>query len=347
MKRNKFNLIFVSIVLFFTIFLSGCGEGTSSTGSNVKTANFGLDSSFVDGNGGLTFEFQKNSPPEIIRDQSLEPFFVRFYIENLGEYNIPQNGSHIAISGFNKVDLNLDDHSQELKELRGVKLQGSTGEIPGGSQLITFANLRYMREVMGTNFPLTIYADICYPYETNSVVVACMNGDTTIAIDEQNKICELDNDAIENFANSAGPVKIENVKQYRNGEHSINLVFDIYHIPLSDTAELYGTNSFNNDCALKDQQSQYTNKNKVEYVVNTGLSGSINCDVTGNPSNSINLYPDNNGDDSSKHKYTASCEIDTTGLGEFLTPIKITLKYAYRERKSKTVGIQHVRLAGN
>jgi hypothetical protein len=344
MNKNIILTIILSLCMLFGA--ASCENNSETTNNNVRTADFGLQNTFLQGNGGLTFEFQKNSPPEIVRDQGLEPFFVRFYVENKGEFNIPKDTAFIAISGFNFADLNLNQNSLSLKELRGVKIQGSTGQIPGGSQLVTFSNLRYKKEVIGSNFPMTIYTDICYPYETEAVTVVCVNGNTIITTDETNKICELDDNNLQ-FANSAAPVKIQNVRQNRNGEHSILLTFDIVHIPLSSKSDLYGRDSFKKDCSLKNENSQFTEKNKVKYILTTGLSGSINCDLTGTNSNSIILYSSQGSDKKgSSYKYTASCEISTQGLGEFYTPMKINLEYAYRERKSKSISIQHIRLAG-
>lgn len=319
--------IFIILGIVAMLLLAGCTNDT-----NGKQSGFALDS-FNGGDKALKMEFGEQSPPDKIRDQSLQPFSVRILVENTGEYDIPENSAYIALSGFNPQDLGITETSKSLLALRGFKKQGSN-VIPGGKQQVVFDNLKYVNSVVAGTYPFKFYANICYPYETKALAKLCVNGDTVPAIDEKAKICELEGS--KEFANSGAPVKVENVVQYPYGEHSIQIQFDIVHKATSNEANAYERGSIDSNCNIAGVAPSSSNalfkRDKVTYIVETGITG-LNCESTGSGSSTVQL---------SDNRYTVTCIQDTTGQPEHEIPATITLQYDYLDRISKTINVEHI-----
>lgn len=323
---KKVMLLFGVILL---LIFSGCDSSSSA-----KKNGFEL-SSFNGGSDALTMKFGDSSPPDKVRDQSLQPFSVRILVENVGEYDIPEGSGYVTLSGFNPDDLGVSsgDISKPLQYLRGYKKQGSN-VISGGMQQIVFDNLKYVNSAISGSYPFKFYANICYPYETKAFALICINGDTVPAIDDSAVICDLEGK--KSYANSGGPVSIENVEQYPYGEHSIQIRFDIVHIPTSDDANVYEKGSIDSKCNIAGVSASSANalfkRDRVTYTVESNING-LNCESTGTGTNTVTL----NG-----NKYTVTCIQDTTGEEEYEKPITILLDYDYLDRMSKTVTIEHV-----
>lgn len=315
------------MLVIIGLFFVGC-----STGSQSNQSSYDL-SSYKGGNAGLSFNFADNMPPSSIRDNGVSPFTIRVLVENKGEYTVPEGKAHVTISGINPSDINLENPSQSLGELRGVKIiDGKT--IPGGTAQALFSNLKYKSSVVSGSIPMTLYANLCYPYETKATAIICVKGDTTTAVDDNNQVCEITGD--KKYANSAAPVTIENVKEMPYGRNSIQIQFDIVHKPLSSNAAIYENGSLDSNCNVDgvpaSSASAVLKKDRVTYKIDTGLSG-LNCEGTGKNTNTVTL---------SNNRYTVVCIQDTTGQSEYEKPIFITLAYDYLDRISKQITVEHV-----
>jgi hypothetical protein len=323
MKKKLLLIIGITLVFLF----AGC---TSESGG--KNNRFELDS-FNGGDEALTMEFAEQSPPDKVRDQSLQPFSIRVLVENQGEYDIEEGTGYVKLTGFNPEDLNIEQTSKPLNTLRGFKKQGSN-TIPGGKQQVVFDNLKYTNSVVSGSYPFKFYANLCYPYQTKAFALICINGNTVPAIDKKTEICELEGK--KEYANSGAPVKIENVQQYPYGEHSIQIQFDIVHTPTSDQANIYESGSIDSQCNIDgispSSSDALFKKDKVTYTLESDISG-LDCESTGTNTNTITL---------NSNKYTVTCVQDTTGQEEYEKPITIILDYDYLDRKSKTIQIEHV-----
>jgi len=324
----KKNILFIMIISLMIIF-AGCENSTSKGNQN----GYSLDS-FNGGNSALEFNFIEGYPPKNIRDQSLVPFNVMLNIKNVGEFDIPDDSAFVRLDGFNPADLGLNDTTQAIMSLNGVKKQGKN-IIPGRESRVSFTNLKFINSVVGSNMPIKIFANICYPYQTKSVGIICINGNTVPSIDEKTEICKLDGE--KKFSNSGGPVKIENLKQYPHGKSSIQLSFDIVHDPSSDQASLFEPGSIDENCYIGGKSasspSAVFKKNKVKFTVETGVPG-LKCNQ-GDNSGFVTLSND---------RTIVTCIQDTTGQEEYQKQITITLDYDYLDRKSIDINVEHVQL---
>lgn len=320
------NIITTSLIgLMFLI--SGCTGGNTGT----KTNSFDPSSAFNGGGNSLTLEFQENAPPETVRDQGLSPFSVRILVKNEGEYDIPENSAYVSLVGIDKTILNLEETSKPIPALNGVKKQGSN-IIDGRQQYVLFSNLKYTESIAGATQPLNLNVDVCYPYQTKASTSLCINGDTSVAIDENLKLCDLDSDRAS--GSSGGPITIANVKQYATGTSRIEFQFDIIHNPLTDTSTLFKSGTIDPNCKINGESSSQaiSSKNIIKYSVETGISG-LNCEGTGTNGNEVTLY---------SNTYQVVCSQEMENQEEYEKSIGITLEYDYLNRISKTISIEHI-----
>ncbi|MCB0370266.1 MAG: hypothetical protein KDD45_12795, partial [Bdellovibrionales bacterium] len=310
--------IIISLIAVIMLIFASC----SSSNSNVRKNSFEL-TTFNGGDDGLTFEFLAEAPPSKVRDQGLQPFQVMFSVKNNGEFDIPENRAYVSLSGIRPQDLGLTETSKVIPALNGYKKQGDN-VIEGRTQQIIFSNLRYLESVRSGSIPITLYANVCYPYETKAFTLVCINGNTIPSLDEKTRICDLDSDR--DYANSGAPIHIEDVSQYSAGSSSIGVRFTIVHTPTSTVSNVYQSNSIDSNCNINGNSLGSTEallaRDKIRYVVETGLPG-LNCGGTGTNTETVQLI---------NNRYTVTCEQSTAGEGEYEKPVSITLNYDYVDK---------------
>ncbi len=325
MRRNIFLILVMSVMVLFA---------SCTSDGEVRQGSYEIES-FNGGSSGLFFEFLENAPPGIVRDQELQPFQVIVRLKNQGEFDIGENEAYVVLAGFKPEDLGLTNEgiSKIIPPMNGFKKQGSN-VIEGRTQQVIFSNLKYTESVISGAVSRTIYANVCYPYETRAFTLLCINGDTTTNLDKSAEICELSSERA--FSNSGAPVHIEKVKQSPYGASSIFVQFDIVHTPTSANAGLYERGSIDLDCNINGHSptsvESLGKKNRIAYSFNSGLDG-VDCDGTGTGNNTIIL---------TGSRYTVTCVQDTTGEREYEKPAIITLKYDYWDRIGTSITIEHV-----
>ena len=312
------------------LLFAGC---TGGSGNGPKANGFGLDSAFNGGNSALSIEFSEGQPPKKIRDGGLQPFTIRAMVKNKGEYDIPKGSTHVVVSGVNPVDFGINDASQDLGDLRGVKKQGSN-VIDGTIQPVIFSNLKYRPELPSGSLEQKISLDICYPYKTKALVSMCVSGNTLQSVDDTLKVCEIESDRP--YANSGGPVIIENVKQTPGGSNSVMIQFDIVHKKdSSSSGRIYKLGSLDTNCKVRGKSVTSTDskidENYIKFTVDTGING-IDCGTGGNQGEVL----------LSEDKTTVMCTQPTAGEEDYERPISITLDYDYFDRTDTTVEIEHI-----
>lgn len=328
MVNNNKNILII-LILSLALLFSGC------TNTDAQQNGFGLSKSFNGGTNAVTFTFMAEAPPLNIRDQSLQPFNVRLNVANLGEYDIAANTGYVVLTGFRPEVLGATQAqlSKPIPALNGVKKQG-TNIIPGAIQPINFENLKYVDSVVSGVVPFSIFANVCYPYQTKARTVLCINGNTVPSVDKKTVVCKLQE--VKESANSGGPLTITNVKEYPYGEHSVQFQFDIVHKPTSTFANVYEKGSIDSSCNIGGKTAGSPDalykKDKVTYSVNTNLKG-LNCESTGLTTNTVTL---------TNNLYTVTCVQDTTGQNEYNQFVSINLDYDYVDRSEVKVSVEHV-----
>jgi hypothetical protein len=325
---NKY--IFAIIITSFLL-ITGC-TGNNSSGANQNS--YSLDS-FNGGKKALDFEFVEGMPPEKIKDNGLQPFQVRISARNEGEFDIEEGKTHVRLAGFNPDDLNINDTSKSFPAIRGFLVQGEN-IIPGQEQRVIFSGLKYVENLASGIYPLTINANLCYPYETRAIAEVCIAGNTIPTLEENYENCQIEGS--KQFSNSGAPVYIENVEQFSNGGSSILMQFDIVHDPESGNGRVFKSNTIDSECNIdgnlptKPEVIEFEDKIQVE--VEGGL-GSLDCESTG--TNSFEAILDGNG------RTTVTCIQDTSNQGDAYSKLfVVTLKYDYLDRISTVVNVEHI-----
>jgi hypothetical protein len=316
------SIAFLAVLVAF----SGCSSGTDASANGVKL------SAFNGGDKALNLEFSPTAPPATVRDMGQIPFSVSVLVENKGEFDIELGKAHVVLSGFNAADLGLNSTSKELISLNGVKKKGSN-IIPGAKVPVTFSDMRYMPNIVSGTFPMTLYASVCYPYRTQSLIELCVSGNTESVVDTKSKVCDVNNQKSK-YANSGAPVQIANVKQYPASQSSIQLQFDIVHTGKTK-GSLYAQGSLDSDCKVRGisptSAEAQLDKDKVKFAIDAG-GLKVDCGNSA-PSGTVTLMGD---------KYTVTCIVDTNGQEDYVRPISLTLEYDYLDRISKSITVEHV-----
>ena len=314
------------------LFVAGCTSGTSSGKKN----GYELTGSFNGGNDALSFSFEGGMPPEKIKDNAIGTFDIRVLVQNMGEFDIPKDNIHAVLTGFDLEQYGVTESTKTVPtDLRGFKKQGDN-IIEGGKQFISFNSLQFKDSIVSGTRQETLAVNICYPYETRAIAVMCVSGNTLLGYDNVYEACEIEGE--KQYANSGGPVRIENLKQYSAGESKLLIQFDIVHDAASDYGSVYESGSLDNSCKVQGNSvgsiGARNYQNKVKYVIETGLANT-NCESTGTNTNTVML--------ADTDTYTVSCEVDTTNQGDAYEKLAtITLNYDYVDRISKDITVEHI-----
>src|SRR3989344_2547658 len=100
------------IVLFMAValFLVSCSPNDNPTDAETP---------FAGGANGLSLAFVRGAPPDEIFDDGQFPFSITLFLENLGEYTVPDNEGYIEITGIDPaafVKPSQDDLRQDIPE---------------------------------------------------------------------------------------------------------------------------------------------------------------------------------------------------------------------------------------
>ena len=323
-KKNMIVVILATLLLV----ISGC----SSSSNDTKSSGIS-EGAFNGGSEALTFSFQEGTPPETIRDGGLQPFSIRLLVQNEGEYSIEQGEAAVSLTGFSSGDLNLDDSSQSLQAIRGVRKQGDN-VIDGGRAQVTFSNMKYLPELPSGTHTQTLYANLCYPYKTKSLASLCITGDPLSGYDEDSSVCDVESSR--DYANSGAPIKIENVEQYAGGQNSIEFKFDIVHSQEENSGTVYRRDSMDTSCnvggSAPSSSDASLEENYVEFSVDAAPLRDISCNG-GGKTGEVQL---------TDGSATVYCSVNTMGEEEYVKPVTVELDYDYLERISKDLTIEHI-----
>lgn len=309
------------------LLFSGCGEATD----DARASSYSVEGTFNGGNDALTIEFTPGQPPEEIVDGGQNPFDVRLLIKNEGETDVLAGTAYAVLSGINPIDFDISDVSAEIQNLNGVKGQG-TRKINGQLGYVAFTQLKYLPELPGSSSQ-KISVDMCYPYETRSVIKGCVSGETFRVTNDDLDICELDE--VKEFSNSGAPVQIENVKQFPSGSSSIQIQFDIIDKSVSQNGRVFRENSFDSNCKVAGDSVSSTQASlNRDYVTYSFDSKGLPVDCNGG-TNTGEAFLVNS-------KATVSCTIDTTGEQDYEQIFGVTLNYDYFDRIDTEILINHI-----
>lgn len=267
----------IALLICLVFLVSACGGAqTNGNGGQTERGIFSGNSeqqntasTFIGGVAQVALAFEEDAPPtETYDDGSI--FDVIVTAKNNGEYPIQANDIEFKLHGINPVDFGKTQ--EEFKknadfELLPRRKDPTTGDIIEGEEAtIYFTGLAYggsSGKAVAGNVPFPISVEACYDYKTNVVTTMCVRDDILRPTGES--VCTINSDR--DFANTAAPVQIRNVKQAAQGSNAVALIFDVVE---SGSGNLFVHGS---KCDTLDRQKA----NKVIVKIDTGIAG-LTCE---------------------------------------------------------------------
>ena len=164
-----------------------CGGQTGGGKSSIKDVHKGIE--------GISIEFLENAPPERVYHESDFPAVVT--LENIGAYTI-ENDDAVVLLGiedqYNKLkridSVKIGDSEEEKKVY--FKMDGKTTLNPkGGRKIITYDLEAEPIDPQSESRESTIFATICYPYQTDMSTSVCIDTDE-LNLKGSPKVCDVE-----------------------------------------------------------------------------------------------------------------------------------------------------------
>ena len=331
-KRYYILAFFICILLL----ASACAKKSGAAiGSAPRTP-------FIGGTTGVIINFEKDSPPPEVTDDTSFGFKAIVNLKNQGEFTIPKDRMKINLIGFDPSDFGRsfqdlrdvtpDDNLQSRKrDAEGNIIEGTTtfAEFPkSGSEFIP--------SKFPGNTPFTFRADVCYNYQTDVISKLCVLKDMINIRD--NSICR----ASENKAvySSSGPVQITNLRQSVIGRDKISFSFDIV---LNSNVDIFWSKdkimptSFDQGCP-KDPRFRRERESNVGIIINEIPNDPIftnpKCGGLDGTNGVVRLI---------SGKRTVTCTVDVVPERlDLEKTISITLQYNVLDTKETHVLVKHL-----
>jgi len=310
MVRNILIILFISLVLF----MSACDN------SGVVPAD---DGPFKGGAEGVEISFMPAAPSTSFDQDQSEP--VRIKLKNNGEYDIPSGEAMVKIFGIHHASFGL---SSEFKGTTGP-LRGVSEFIDeGGEQIIEMGNLKYTPDI--TNFyEFSLKAKACYPYETNSQVMACISS-SSIEESGGDLECGIDGNKIKSGTVSRSPIQIDSFTEELRGADQIIFNMGISNDGNGDVYDPEVTCSDLDDAIKKGEAENiiYVEVDPMELI----------CSFLGDEGNNGKIRLKQTGDN------TLTCRMFVEeGESNYEQRIRVRLKYKYVDSVSKDLTVYEVK----
>ncbi|MBD3203301.1 hypothetical protein GF327_03340 [Candidatus Woesearchaeota archaeon] len=311
MKKTN---LFLTLLIFSMIMLSGCEQGNEQGGSKTKP--------FVGGTRGLSIQFSEGAPPDEVFDGNSYPFDVELKLLNIGEADVSSDSVSVRISGINPVDFGKSEsdfiRNQISEDVLATQVDSEGNKIEPPPVFVSFQDLMYSDTLVG-NALFPIRADVCYTYQTQAFADGCVSSNPLSPQDDA--ICRV-NEAKE-VQNSGAPIHIAEFREQPSGSDKIRYVFKIMH---KGSGRFYSPGS---ECPL-DFQTQRREENRVHFQIESRVEDLVCSGLRGDADMQGEVLLING-------EATIHCTQQTSSNLDFIDKIKITLTYDYKESTEKTL----------
>ena len=262
-KRGKMNKRYYVFALLISLLLlvSACqSKSGAATGGAPRTP-------FIGGTAGISINFEKDSPPPEVTDDSSFAFNAIVRLKNEGESAVEKDKMKINLVGFDPADFGQDfetlrdnvpedDLDSKKRDAEGSIIEGTTtfATFPKGGDSFT------PRKFSG-NTEFTFRADACYNYETEANTKLCILKDMiNVRVDS---LCKPSSSRI--VYSSSAPVQVTNFRQTVVGKDKISFSFDIVlsgNVDIFwDDQETVPTGTFDQGCPRDPRQRREKENN--------------------------------------------------------------------------------------
>lgn len=309
----KMRAIFYAVFLVLLVSLSGI------EGCPQKEGETGLGA-YIGGTNGLDINFIPDEPPlEVLESDDI--FYITLFVENTGEYTIPNGRIIASLSGINKD--RFDIKSLNVKSLNEVFGRSKVGDeiIEGGVEELQFDQAEHKFD-LPADFSTQIRVDVCYKYQTNALAKLCLK---EFPIQRgQEDLCSVTNTNVD-VENSGAPLQVRDVKSRASSDK----VIFTFIIENQGTGDVYDPEAFSSECLGKSDE-----KNKVRVIVRSKSEDlNVQCGLFDNTNSGVVRLIGGTK--------TISCSVRTSGLQNiaFEEPFEIVLDYFYRDSVGKSLTV--------
>ena len=217
---------FVAMLVVMVLLASACKGSGAASGGAPRTP-------FLGGTAGLTINFEKDSPPPEVTDDSSFSFNAIVNLKNDGEFKITRDNVKINLVGFDPSDFSqagfdvLKDNSP-TDDLNAKRRDAEGNIVDGTTTFVTFPRSGdFVPRKFPGNIEFTFRADVCYNYQTEANTKLCILKDMINIRDDS--ICKPTavGTSSRPVYSSSGPVQVTNFRQSVIGKDKISFSFDV------------------------------------------------------------------------------------------------------------------------
>ena len=210
------------LLICLVLLVSACKQGGVASGSASRKP-------FIGGTGGITINFEKDSPPPEVTDDGSFAFNVIARLKNDGEFKVARDDVKLNLIGFD-----ANDFGSTLSAMSGIvpdddleskRIDAEGSIIEGTTTFATFP--KDGKDFVPKRFPgnteFTFRTEACYHYNTESTTKLCILRD--MINERPNSICKPSGSK-QTYSSSA-PVQILNFRESVVGKDKISFSFDV------------------------------------------------------------------------------------------------------------------------
>ncbi len=231
--KNKHYVI--PLLICLVLLASACKQSGASSGGAPRKP-------FIGGTGGITINFEKDSPPPEVTDDGSFAFNAIARLKNDGEFRVAKDDVKLNLLGFDAADFGstLSDMSEVTPDddLEPKKIDAEGSIIEGTTTFATFpkSGKDFIPKKFPGNTEFTFRTEACYHYNTDSNTKLCILRD--MINERPNSICKPGGS--KQVYTSSAPVQILNFRESVVGKDKISFSFDVV---LSGNVDIFWSNA--------------------------------------------------------------------------------------------------------
>ena len=296
------------LFVLLLVILTSCQSSKPQAGSLID---------YRTGSEGLRVQFVPNLPPTTLYET--ENLNAMLDIYNVGASAVGGPGDRIYLSGFDpRIVTGIPSTGMQIPKIEGKSQFNSQGDFDRVSFDGTIARLQ------GDMYPAPLLATACYEYSTVASNTVCVDPDP-FGTGVRTKVCTPTNLGM---GSQGGPVAVSNIEvDARPGKTAFRI-----HV-----SNVGGGDVFKLSSSTLARCNPYDSKgltyDELDYVQLADVQ-------VGGTSIRQSCKPLDNGDIALRGgSGVVYCEFGTAGNTAYVTPITVTLKYAYRQQTRTDVKI--------
>ena len=204
---KKIMLAFLAVMV---LFVAACEQGTVPTGRGIGP--------YVGGNDALQIKFEEGMPPsEFGEDDAVD---VKIKVVNMGEYDVPENTVKLKLFGVAPNEFSTLNFDFKLVPNSLYPIEKDIFDV-GGEALVEMGEIDYSGTINQQFYDTTLFAKICYPYQTKSDIEACITS-KRIEDSDSEEVCNYAGVNLGSGSVSSGPVQITSFTEELRGLSQIS-----------------------------------------------------------------------------------------------------------------------------